>query len=329
MSLAAQTPDAASALKVVTDEAEAVLAILSARQQGREPSEAQWQALFSSEGYRRLKAREAAIKRPFGDSFFREFVQSADLLKGAPALRETLAHWRSVDLQASARKVLAYLPAGARIRATVYFVIKPQTNSFVFDLDRDPAVFMYLDPAVEPQKLENTVAHELHHVGLQNVLNRRSAWKGGEGTPRDLARSYVGAFGEGFAMLAAAGGPDVHPHAVSPADRRTQWDKDMGRFAEDLQEVDAFLLDVATGRLPPAAAQEKAMATFWGRQGAWYTVGYRMARLIETSFGRERLLACMEDLSKLLSTYNEAARRHNQKGADILPLWSEALLAGL
>jgi hypothetical protein len=328
--VAAQTPASAPALRVVADEAEAVLAILALRQQGKEPTEAQWRALFASEGYRRLKERERAMKRPFEDPSFQTFVQSADLLHGASALRETLGRWRSVDLQASARKVSAYLPEGASIRATVYFVIKPRTNSFVFDLDRDPAVFMYLDPAVAPAKLENTVAHELHHVGLHGILNRHSQWKGGSGAPVELARTYVGAFGEGFAMLAAAGGPDVHPHAVSPATERARWDRDMGRFAQDLQAVDAFLLEVASGRLGPEAAQEKAMATFWGEaQGAWYTVGYRMAVLIEKTFGRARLLACMEDLSLLLPAYNEAARIANSKSESPLPLWSGVLLSAL
>jgi len=327
--VAAQVPEPAPALRVVTDEAEAVLAILAARQQGKQPTEAQWQALFASQGYRRLKERERAMKRPFDDPSFKAFVQSTDLLNGASALRETLGRWCSVDLQASARKVSAYLPGGASIRATVYFVIKPRTNSFVFDLDKDPAVFMYLDPTVRPEKLENTVAHELHHVGLQGVLNRRTKWKGGSGAPVEAARTYLGAFGEGFAMLAAAGGPDMHPHAASAEAERARWDRDMARFPSDLRAVDAFLLDVASGRLGPEAAQEKAIATFWGEaQGAWYTVGYRMAVLIEKTFGRARLLACMEDLAWLLPTYNEAARLSNPKG-DPLPLWSEALLSAL
>ena len=330
VSIAAQTPEPASALRVMTDEAEAVLAILALRQQGKPPTEAHWQALFATEGYRRLKEREHAMKRPFEDESFKAFVQSAALLNRASALRDTLGRWRQVDLQASAHKVSAYLPAGGRIRATVYFVIKPRKNSFVFDLAKDPAVFMYLDPTVTPGKLENTVAHELHHVGLQGTMNRLSSWKGESDTPRDLARTYIGAFGEGFAMLAAAGAPEVHPHAVSPEAERARWDEDMGRFAQNLRGVDAMLQEVASGRLGPAAAQEKAAATFWGdAQGAWYTVGHRMAVLIETTFGRGRLLACMEDLSLLLPTYNEAARLNNQKSKESLPLWSEALLSAL
>jgi hypothetical protein len=326
--LASQSPDAAPSLRVVTDEAEAALAILAAPEPA--PSEAPWKALFSAEGYRRFKQREAAMGRPFEDQAFQDFLRSDSVRNQASALRETLGRWRAVDLQASARKVSAYLPDGARIRASVYFVIKPKTNSFVFDLDKDPAVFMYLNPKVAPEKLENTVAHELHHVGLHGVLNRRGPWKEGPESPRSLARTYVGAFGEGFAMLAAAGGPEVHPHAASPAAERARWDKDMAHFAKDLREVDGFLQAVAAGRLGAEAAQKQAMATFWGdAQGAWYTVGYRMAVLIETTFGRPRLLACMEDLSLLLPTYNEAARLQNQKGGDPLPLWSEALLAAL
>ena len=46
--------------------------------------------------------------------------------------------------------------------------------------------------------------------------------------------------GEGFAMLAAAGGPDIHPHAVSDAKERARWDHDLANFNEDLKKVESF-----------------------------------------------------------------------------------------
>jgi hypothetical protein len=49
--------------------------------------------------------------------------------------------------------------------------------------------------------------------------------------------NWIGGFGEGFAMLAAAGGPDVHPHAVSASDERARWDKDVANFNDDLKNV--------------------------------------------------------------------------------------------
>jgi hypothetical protein len=171
-------------VRLVTDEAEAVLAILNKRQAGQPVEEAEWQRPFLSEGYVRLKKRETSMGRSFSDSAFREFVLSEDLLKRTAALSATLESWKTKDLGASARRVLAYLPAETRIRASVYPVIKPQTNSFVFELTTNPAIFMYVDPEQSSSEFENMVAHEFHHVGLtsgcpatQQKKNNRSAFK--------------------------------------------------------------------------------------------------------------------------------------------------------
>ena len=59
--------------------------------------------------------------------------------------------------------------------------------------------------------------------------------------------------------------------------------------------------------------------TFFGNQGAWYTVGGRMAVTIERRFGRARLIECIADDRLFLPTYNAAA-------ADTaLPRWSDDL----
>ncbi|HWM88733.1 MAG TPA: hypothetical protein VNO33_22940, partial [Kofleriaceae bacterium] len=108
------------ALAIDTGQAEAVLAIAGA---GDAPEEA-WRRLFDSEGHRLLEAREASMQRSFSQADFRSFALSAALAARAPALRSTLAGWNAVDLTATARRVLPYLPAEARIAATVFPVIK-------------------------------------------------------------------------------------------------------------------------------------------------------------------------------------------------------------
>src|SRR5678816_4854235 len=135
------------------------------------------------------------------------------------------------------------------------------------------------------------------------------------------ALKLVGAFGEGFAMLAAAGGPEVHPHAVSGADERARWDKDVANFDDDLKKVEQFFLDILGNKLTEDQI-EKTAYSFFGIQGPWYTVGWKMSVVIEKTFGRAKLIECFCDQRKLLETYNEAAAKYNRTSAKPLPLWS-------
>lgn len=312
-------------LKVDASEAEAVLAVLEAKKPGVNVGEAAWQRVFSSEPYVRLKKREASLRREFTDDDFRKFVLSDDLAKRSPALRRTLDAWAKEDLVAAARRVLPYLPAEAFIRAKVYLMIKPQPNSFVFEVSTDPAIFLYLDPEVTPAKFANTVAHELHHIGYSSVKLAKSGLEGLSPDAR-TAVEWMGAFGEGFAMLAAAGSPDVHPHAVSPKEERARWDRDMANFDKDLKSLETFFLDVIDGRLKTEAEINERGFSFFGTQGPWYTVGYRMAVLVEKREGRAKLIACMSDPRRLLATYNRVAAELNAKGKSLPALWSDGLL---
>jgi hypothetical protein len=314
-------------VRFVTDEAEAVLAILAKRAKGEAVTDADWRGLFATEGYRRLTQREASMKRSFTEEDFKTFVLSDDLLKRSGALAETLASWTRATPEAAARRALAYLPAGAHIHAKVYPVIKPRENSFVFDVKTDPAIFLYLDPKVTPARIENTMAHELHHIGYGTVCPPAAAVAESERLPPGArsAAQWMRAFGEGFAVLAAAGGADIHPHATSLAADRERWDRDVARFPEDLREVERFFLDLLAGRLDEEAENKRAFSFYGETQGPWYTVGWKMAATVEETWGRERLIADACDPRKLLASYNEAARRRAKKG-ETPALWSDDLL---
>jgi len=315
-------------VRLVTDEAEAVLAILSKRKGSQPITDADWQRIFESEGYVRLKKREVSFKRSFEDGDFKTFVLSEPSAERAQALDETLQRWKQVDITQAAGLALAYLPKDARIQAKIYPVIKPRENSFVFDVKTDPAIFLYLDPAVSAPKFQNTLAHELHHIGYgTSCPSASTAAEIGKLPPNvQKAVTWIGGFGEGFAMLAAAGGPDVHPHAVSNTEERTRWDKDVANFNDDLKKVERFLLDVLAGKLTDEQIQQTGFS-FFGIQGPWYTVGWKMAVIIEKTYGRPKLIEVFCDGRKLLSTYNEAATKFNQKTDKPLALWSSAVVS--
>ncbi len=287
-------------------EAEAVLAILEARRASAPITDEHWRRLLESDGYRRLKQREASMNRAFEDDDFRAFVLSPELQERRKALAKTLAGWSKIDATAAVERASRYLPAGTVIEATIYPVIKPKTNSFVFDLASDPAIFFYLDPQQSAGVFENTLAHELHHVGYAKACGVTAAPQGVDAQAAAVRR-WIGAFGEGLAMLAAAGSPDVHPHAASPAADRERWDRDVARFDRDLQRVERFFLDILDGKLASNEEQLEVARGFYGVQGPWYTVGWKMAVTIEQNFGRERLISILCDPVKLLASYNEAA----------------------
>lgn len=313
-------------LRVDTSEAEAVLAVVGKRSAGHSISESDWQELFATEPYRRLKQREADLDRSFSDEEFQQFVLSDALAGRAESLRQTLHAWQARDLKPSARRVLDYLPPQAHINATVYPVIKPRMNSFVYDAGGDAGIFLYLDPEDSAEKFENTVAHELHHVGFASVAGQWEAILADLPVTSRRAVEWMGAFGEGFAMLAAAGGPDTHPHAVSPVEDRFRWDRDMTNFNRDVHTLENFFLDVVEGRLTTEADVRESAMSFFGEQGPWYTVGYRMAVIVERRYGRATLIACMMDPRLLLERYNAAATESNSQGGEPLVLWSARLL---
>lgn len=325
----AQSLDDRLRITLVADEAEAALSILDARATGATPTAAAWERLFTSEGYRRLKQREAAMRVPFTDEEFRSFVLDDALLERRAALRQALESWTSADLDGAARRALAYLPDGSVIRAKVYLVIKPRTNSFVFDLDGDPAIFLYLDPDVSGPKFENTVAHELHHIGLAAACPDEDTVL----PPGVLrARQWASAFGEGMAMLAAAGGPGIHPHAASEPEERAVWERDVANVDRDMRRIEAFLLDLAEERL----TNEEEIRTRGFElivsdgvpQGPFYTVGWHVAAIVERASSRDRLLAALCDPAALLAEYNRVASAANRRGRD-LPLWTERLVEAL
>ncbi|HET9713111.1 MAG TPA: DUF5700 domain-containing putative Zn-dependent protease [Pyrinomonadaceae bacterium] len=324
----AQTP--ALNVRLVTDESEAVLAILAKRKSNQPITESDWQRVFQSEGYTRLKQREASMQRSFEDADFKTFVLSDQSAERAAALEETFEKWKRADVTRAARLALDYLPRDAHIKAKIYPVIKPRENSFVFDTTNDPAIFLYVDPKKTREQFENMLAHELHHIGYAGSCPSKQADAEIGKLPPHVRKTltWIGAFGEGVAMLAAAGGPDVHPHAVSNPEDRARWDKDLENFNDDLKKVEKFLLDILEKKLTDEQIQQTGYS-FFGTQGPWYTVGWKMSVVIEKTFGRAKLIESTCDQRKLFSTYNQAAEKYNRKSRQPLALWSNTLINGI
>lgn len=307
-------------------EAHAAVALIEALAAGRTPDEAKWQALFASRGYRRLKEREAAMKRDFTDDDFRTFLSAPETVARAAPLREALDRWRTDPSGDAAARALAYLPPGTTLRATIFPMVKPKPNEFVFDLAGDPAIFVMVNPSMRPEKAANTLAHELHHIGMGAACGAKT--RGAEPGRASLI-GWLSAYGEGLAMLAAAGGPTIHPHAVSDTAERAEWDRNAANFAAELAEQDAWFRSILAGTAGDDTTIAAKMRSYFGTQGPWYTVGWRMAQTIEVNLGRARAIDAFCHPATLLATYNEAAAIQEKRGRVRLPRWDAALAASL
>ncbi len=324
--VSAQNPAADTRVELVLDasEAEQSLLILQKGQAHQAVTDADWQKLFATVPYQWLKAREAAMHRDFTDEDFRKFLQAPETLARTAEWEQTLAGMQRADMAGIGTHVLAWLPPGAIIQARVFPLIKPKTNSFVWrDKQGEPAIFVYLEKQTQAQ-FETIVAHECHHIGLFGLDAQQQKILAGMPENVKQATQWMGAFGEGEAVLAAAGSTEQRPRWEGDALARARWDSDMMHFNQDVATLTQFFDDVLDGKLKGDAIQEKA-STFYGYQGPWYTVGYEMAALVEKRFGRKVFTDCLLDPRLLLVRYNQVATEANGNGA-ALALWPESLL---
>jgi hypothetical protein len=312
---------------IMRDALDASLAVLERRAGGLEVPTSAWDSLFSTEGYARLKERERAFRRPFTDSAFRAFLLSDTLLARLPALRQATETWRSIDLTAAVDRARAYLPPGTPIRARLYPLIKPATNSFVHrGQDGVMGIFIYLDPTQLAGELRTTLAHELHHIGYSAAC---PGIRDSKMTPAERTLLIrLGAFGEGLAMLAAAGSPTVNPNAGSRPQMLADWDRDIATVASDFARIDSLIVDVATRRVTSEDSVTARAVSLYGGQGPWYTVGWLMSSTIERVSGRDRLLAVMCDPRWLILEYSVISSGGNL-AQEPLPRWSKTALQWL
>ncbi len=324
--------EGAISLRIVTDQPEAALDILDKRARGEAIVEADWRRLRETEGYRRLKKRSESFDATDFDAKFESFLgESPAVLENREALRKTVEDWSSLALDQVGGLALAYLPEGAVLRGSIYPVIKKPTNSFVFEIDTYPAIFLYVDPEIDAAKFANTLTHELHHIGSNSACGEPTGYEQLDPDARN-AVDWLSGFGEGLAMLAAAGGPDVDPQAHSDSEQRTTWARNLARFDEDIARLEAFFLDVAAGELSDEERRRQGFTfinTEEAPQGAFYTVGWQMAAMVEKALGREIIIRSVCDPRELLVAYNQVASASASKTGPAPSLWSEALLATL
>ena len=263
------------------------------------------------------------------DSALREFVNGLAKSGQGAAYRAKVRELERIDLTHAADKAIAYLPRGTTLRARLYLEIKPRSNSFVFTgADSVPSIFVSVQLGRSRAQVMNTLAHELHHIGVFAACHHAAPMDSSRITPAVATLlDYLTAFGEGRAMLAAAGGPNVHPHAADDDSIRQRWDRDVSNAPRDMKELSSFFESVLDGRIATADSVTRRGDSYFGVQGPWYTVGWLMASTVERELGRPALVATTCDPVGFLAAYDKAVARAGARAQ--LPSWPRSLIERL
>lgn len=115
---------------------------------------------------------------------------------------KSLEKLKSMDFEQIIKRTKDYLPNNTVLDTEIITVIKPKKNSFIHTIEDELVLFIYLEPDFLKEKMKNKLIHELHHIGLDYVY--RNSDYSYLSKPAQKLIEWTNAFGEGFAMLAAA-----------------------------------------------------------------------------------------------------------------------------
>ncbi len=316
-------------LNLITDEVEILIEILKRKVNNKPINKEQWDELFNSIGFKMLARRETEMNEGIDKSEFKDFVMNKIASYRYISYKKSLEKLKSMNSGEIIKSTKNYLPDNTKLDTDIIPVIKPQKNSFIHKINDELVLFLYLEPDILKEKMENKLIHELHHIGFDYVYQNSDYSYLSKQAQKVI--EWTNAFGEGFAMLAAAKGLENHPNKFDE-DLKSKWDKNMENYNKDFHKIQNFLLNILEGHF---ADDQKLynrgfqLMTNNGGQGSWYTVGYQIAIIIEREAGHDVLIDCMKDLTKIYFQYNNLVEIYNKKRNEDLPKWNDKILTSL
>jgi hypothetical protein len=318
-------------LVVDMEGAQRLCALLSRVRRGETLSDVQLQDVLASnaffvdfysgwEGLDRQRIAEALIQfdepgrhtGSLADRLAEGFRQAADEMDVIESRMDWLA---SVDPAAVSDRVLASVPRGTPLDSIIHITVDAINGAFAY---RDEMGVSLLKGATDRQTFEDAVAHELHHVCFRFWAERdraRQKLKQGR-SGRAVAVLHVeNLLSEGMANYYCS------PRYVL----ETQLDRPPGdayaaRLARLRREEDQFFSKAGAilgMSLESDAHYESCLKAYESlamdmedfQLPAAHYLGARMVQAMDGAYPRERIIECIQDLSRFLPLYNKAAEQ--------------------
>jgi len=305
---------------VDTSGIDALLPLLDALAEDREPPEAAWQRLETSPGYAVLLSSEFAehgFRKPFRLAFMpsKTAELQAALAEHRYRYLEHYADWAAkarprlaaLTAQTAGRLDFAALTAAAQSFLPTTKFDPPRVALLVFSPDGrgyDPIVIdVSLAELLPGNGLELMVAHEFHHF-YRNQLKQ-----GWPEDPTDKDGVLLWALdqlqGEGIADQINVPGFLDYEGDGPLAGARDRYKALLARAPESLAAFDMTVQKIAAGKI--TTEEEAQQAVRMALPMSAHPTGYYMANVIIQALGKERLIKHVADPFQFIRDYNEAA----------------------
>jgi hypothetical protein len=210
-------------------------------------------------------------------------------------------------------RVLAFVPCDTPLDSTIHITVDAINGAFVH---RDEMGVSLLRGAADRSTFEEAVAHELHHVCFRFWAERdrmRRELKQ-ERSGRTVAVTHVeNLLSEGMANCYCS-----PRYVFETRPDRLPGDAYAARLARLRREEDQFFSQaeaILGMSLQPDADYERCLKAYESlaldlqdfQLPAAHYLGARMVQVMDGTYPRKRIIACIQDLPQFLSLYNEAA----------------------
>ncbi|GKU27503.1 DUF5700 domain-containing putative Zn-dependent protease [Clostridium folliculivorans] len=167
--------------------------------------------------------------------------------------------------------------------------------------------YLSRDGYINVERLINLIAHELHHIEVNKLLNKRKEKE--NNVKKQILFDFIGELmSEGVAYY----------YLPSPYNKdgilSTNWNNNIRNIDNILFEVSNYVEKILDGQI--AKLNDIGQLFNDGLKG--YTAGFTMVKLIDQTLGKEKVLSCLEDCFMFIEAYNQSLEEVNYKYPKII-----------
>ncbi len=215
--------------------------------------------------------------------------------------------FRTIDINEIIEKAVdlvnLYLPEAFDENVQVYFLYGIRGTGIV--LDNEIAIdicdeYLSKNGILDTDNLINILAHELHHIAVNKYIFKIQQ------NEKDMKKQRLIYFmgdliSEGVACY----------YLPSPYDKEgilnEKWNSNLKKTYFILNNVKGYIDRILSGTL----IDLKEIWHLFDDNLEGYTAGYIMTKLIDQTFGKEKVLECIKDCFLFLEQYNQAVQKEN------------------